>query len=584
MRMAPARYWGGTAILVSLALVLVLPQLIAPYVIPSYRGIGPMEMDNEAHYFARIMSAGARGIVGNPFIADAHTDIVPSLITVEAILALPLRWFTLDVQYWNIILRLFAAIALAFTLYRFLKSFLEQRAWSLFGTAWLLIGSSLLIEYHQIIPFLSGAGHMGFLHYGRFINPMVSGAFFYIFVYALYRHVRSTRSSNADLGVLALSFGALLYVYMYFWLFALVLFICIGIYYVAIRSSKIWSWLAAGSIALGIDLYYILSYFSQRSDPFYSLALERGATLIPSFAPSIGGSLIIFSVTWVCMTVLMRRSLRAALSPDHGAEIDRWVFMTAFLASSWLLLNQQIISGKALQTGHFHWYMVAPGACLALLTVLRLVIRPAWELRAKYLLILGSVGLVLIGGAVQYKALQSVSSVLAERQDIASALRWLAAHGTAGDVVFANQEDANLIPVYTDKRVWYANSVVTYPIDPRRIWEGRLMWWRLQGISLPEVAERLKSDPAFMQTLHESHVFRTIQQHDPGRLEREYAELLSAYESFLAEPADAILDSGSTRYLLIDTRLSSGTSIIGVRDRLVYGDERYRIYERLRED
>lgn len=434
-----------------------------------------------------------------------------------------------------------------------------------------LIGTTFVLSKRELVSlFLDPRYSMGFLHFSRFINPVASGVLFFAFCYLVYRAIIQTDVSRNQILILGAVLGLLLYSYLFFWVFAFTLMLSICIYMNLTRVHTARRWLLSICVALLIDLPYLASIGYR-----YGSRLSTGAAehlgLAATHEPLIDTLLVIYTVLLIALTFRYRRnrSMRSV-----------WLFNVFFCISGWIVVNQQVLTGYSLQPGHFQWYMLAPGLLLVFVSLLY----GSWSRWDSTMRVHAATGIVLFflgsGMLVQYRASAATNAVVGERQHAAGALTWLRDVGQNGAVIFADRENANLVPVYTDDRVFYANSVIVYPVDRARIYLGHFMWWRSENLSLDQLADRIRQDPESIKSIYESDTFHRIRTREPERFTAVIADLLSKYESFLRDDPSGILDRYKVRYLLEQKDVNDFKALLAGDERTVYEDRFFRIFER----
>lgn len=565
----------GITLSAVIAFIFVFPQIAAPILVPSFQGISPMEADSETHYFSRIMSARYHGAIGNPFLADENEDFLPSLLSIESVFGRVAAILPFSVHFWNVMFRLCGSFLLAFFLYLLLFSMFQQEHFASSAMVVVLIGTTLILNNRELVPLFADQQHsLGFLHFSRFINPAASGVPFFAFCYLVYRAIIQTDVSKVQMLILGAVLGLLLYAYFFFWVFAFTLIAIICIYLYLTRAHTTRRWLLSISVALLIDLPYLVSIgYRYGSRPSTGAAQHLG--LAATHEPLIDTLLVIYTILLVVLTFMDRR---------NASMRSVWLFNMFFCISGWIVVNQQVITQYSLQPGHFQWYMLAPGLLLAFVSLLYGMwsrMNTFARSSAVFVALLFFLGSGLL---VQYRASAATNAVLGERQLAADALHWLLRNGISGSVVFANRENANLVPVYTDDKVFYANSVIVYPVERERIYLGHFMWWRSENLSLDQLADRIRQNPESIKSIYESDTFHRIRTREPERFVAVIADLLGKYESFLRDDPGSIFDRYEVRYLLEQKSADDFRALLVGNERTVYDDGFFRILERTLND
>lgn len=539
----------GIIVSIVVALVMSIPQLIAPLVINGYHGLTPMETDSEMHYWARVISARDNGHVGNPFLAYADEDFVPTHVSAESILAVPMRWLGGSADIWNIIYHLLLSFLLSLAVYYSLRVLFRDTTYGAFGVPVVVLGSSLLIWLRELVPLIVSGFAPGFLHFSRFAQPLFSGILFFLVLAWLASALFAQRIPFRKFLFVGVGIGVMAYLYIFYWIFLMVFVgVLVALLLFKKRIMQAILFIASIFIALVIDAPYLY-------DVLLSGVLhpetDRRVAAFANFSPQIGILLIVMTIVLALGYVVHRFGKQII---DHSRDVifqsERWLFLAAAVISSWVVLNQQLVTGRTLQPGHFYWYAVAPLTMLIILFLWNYFVRVRYQQAIHACLV---IVILFIASLLQVKALIHERGVLEERQYMYSGLHWLSRHTDPGDIIFADRELSNLIPVVLPRPVVYANAVVTYPVPQSVVDEGHYLWWWTDGLSVDDLAEHIHAQPEFIQGVYEPVSFRAQQRLDEHFLERETQRLLDGYSEFINQDPLLSLRDQHARYAVFRT-------------------------------
>jgi hypothetical protein len=430
---------------ISMGVLIVSPYLISIIKIGSdYRGMYSMTSDAEPHYLARIHETYDGNGPGNPFIFEYKNSVPTSSYTFsETTLALPGILFNISVPTLNLLYKFLLPTLLALLVYVLCFELTQSRPWSIVGMLAVILGHSLfnipdilhLIRFEKV--------YTAFLMYARPVNPQFSSAFFFLYLICLLRASRGMgRRWYVYLGFLL---GASFYVYFYSFTFLLALTmvsIITALFVKRLAFAKALIAVLVSGIMLGLPVVYQLYTFV--SHPLYQ-------DLIPLVGYHFSRQPIISLVGLVTISLLI---LWYFLKGKREEKTDV-CFIVSLMLTAFLVINQQVITGRVLQEGHYHWYFNTPIFIITLLWLGWKMWGTRNDLRVK--VVLGAVGLVSILSAlfIQYSSYQNNIAYAQQIQRYGPILAWLDMHTEKESVVLANQDISQFIPVYTaDNVVW----------------------------------------------------------------------------------------------------------------------------------
>ncbi|MEK7516097.1 MAG: glycosyltransferase family 2 protein [Patescibacteria group bacterium] len=259
-----------------------------------------------------------------------------------------------------------AALLLAYWLF---FSLTKHRLWSALSGL-LLIAFPNLSAYRAFIPpsfykHLSFERFLGVFErvfdpsFSRLFVPGFSFLFFVFFLFAVFRAL--SEGSKRWLLAAAAAFGALFYVYFYYWAFAVVFLALLIPLLFFVERSKVRRAIAmfVGGFALSIP--YWIKVWTLRQNPLYE-ELSRRVGLEISHAFRAGSwEMYLAAAALIALAWLLAKKRDAMV---HAAVL------TALLASIAVVLNIQVVTGFNIQPDHWGSRVNAYVLMLALMTVL----------------------------------------------------------------------------------------------------------------------------------------------------------------------------------------------------------------------
>ena len=353
---------------------------------------------------------------------------------------------------------------------------------ALLASAFVVAGDALFGGPSTLIGVLTGRAPItSFLLYARPINPEVSAIFLFsallILACVFFKNKAPTWSSTVALGLLA---GGALYISPFVSSF---LFMVTGLSMLWFSYRKEYALAKAliASIAVGLlaVVPFLLNLLQLRQNPFYAeTAIRQGLTY--THMPIVGFWLIALIVS---LFFWPRRFISAR------------PFFAIAVAALAILLNQQIVTGMAVQPSHYHWYLTKPlaGMVLALFVVFSI----EWLFHKKVLQkIVYAVGislLVVTAGLVQRDSYRAHYVGAIDAQSYAPVFSYLQTLPT-GQSVWANQTLSLYIPIYTKQDAPNHNFAEYDPI-PQTFLENRLLLeYALRKVSVADALATMQNE------------------------------------------------------------------------------------------
>lgn len=370
------------ALLAALTATLIVagPVIAFPFVAGDhYRGINITAYGTDEHYYLSRMKEALDGnSLGQPFIRAGKDGQDTTFGYVEPALALPLRALGIAplvnaATFVNVV-NTIGVFILVLLLYAFAFRLTGHRAASIGAALFVVLGYPI-IEHKTL--FFSEPNI-----YGRSFYPFASSIPFTLFLIALYEAVVKKRPyAFLAAGTLA---GILFYVYFFAWTFAFAILLSLGCIYLVLRDWRMVRGLVAtGAVAVAIGSYNLVKLFQ--------FLVSSMGTQVSYYQGQVQSHAPVMSKIGLGTIAL------AALTRYLRGRDDTTYFVWAIMLAGWIALNQQIVSGRVVQYGHYYWYFIVPvSIILAVYFVVRI-------LPARYHMLLGVclIALALVNGAGQ---------------------------------------------------------------------------------------------------------------------------------------------------------------------------------------
>lgn len=331
-------------------LVMVLPQVM--FIVQSgdqYRGINIFETDAEYYYVSRIHEVyDGHYAIANSILAQGKDMPYVQPPLGELIVGGVGKLFNLEIATLLITFR-FAASALLFLLVYWFALLLSQRdkLASVVAASAVLLGSNLVSHPTDLLSMVRGTFDAQlFIDYARPINPQISSLFLFGFLVTLVRLFQTKRIMPA--AIAAILYGASFYVYPYTWTF---LSVVIGFSALWLLCKRHW-WLfgltcTIGVTGLMIAIPYFINTVAVVNHPSYEM-LHSTWGLLDSHMPVFSAT-IVAGLFFAAVLYWLKKNDRMS------ASVIALLFISGAVA-----INQQVITGKELYYGHYHWYFIKP--------------------------------------------------------------------------------------------------------------------------------------------------------------------------------------------------------------------------------
>ncbi len=437
--------------------IIIAPQLIFIQSQGSaYKGIYMLNTDAELHYLARMEAAVKGNGIGNPFVIEYRNEVPSGFYSYsEQILAIPARVFPITVPDLNLVYKFLLPALLALLIYSLVFRLTGNKVWSLVASVTTVLGSTALNIGTLLNVLNFNLWYQQFLLFSRPVSPISS-----LIVLFIYLHVLLTAQRTRNFAwylLLAILFGASWYLYIYLATFMLVLVASCALLY-AFRRDVIAALRHVAVLLVGflLGIPAVLALYSIPQSPYYYLFVGP-IGLVRTHAPYV-------HIPWLIVTALF------ALFWYYHRKYQHAPILGALLATCFVVVNQQVLTGVSLHPGHYLTYFSIPIYIIVLCAI------GAEFFKEKTLFLRRAVPLavmayaIIAGVFIQYSSYVKWVPIAADLQRNAVVLDWLQHNTPPESVVMANRTLSELVPVYTADNVMWETHANSY-LMPQERWD-----------------------------------------------------------------------------------------------------------------
>lgn len=431
-----------------LTILIFAPLFAFPSIIKDdFQGINIYRFGSDVHYYltrAREVLDG-HGL-GNPLLREGKNEADTHLSYSDYILLSPIKLLGMT-QKVNIV-----------TLYHtynfiglfFLILLIYFFVWQLSGKRLLSLTAALFVVGGYSIVYFKTLFYHDFNVYARLIYPYFSSLILFSYLNLL---VKSLRSAELRYRIFAaLFFGLMFYIYFYAWSFTLVfntsLFL-IFLFKKDISSAKKVLFINFIGLALGsYNLIRLLASLSSEFGKQTSYFMMMSHDYQPIFSKIGFITLILFAVFLYKQRV------------DKNSPL-----ILALILSSWIALNQQIITGRMLQYGHYYWYFIVPlSIIISFYMVWQLIKNENWR---KFLFIFVIMAVFVNTAGGQYQSFFTSLERKRYEQNFRPILDYLN-YEQSPVVILAPQANAYLFTIYTPHDLFWESTALVNRVPMQR--------------------------------------------------------------------------------------------------------------------
>lgn len=436
-----------------------------------------MKTDAEEHYLARMQDFAKGYGIGNPFLYEGKGESPSASFSIsESILAIPSRVFGISVPALNLIYKFLLPAIIFLLLYGLNYRLTQDKFWSIATSISIILG--YVIFTTQGIKDLIGMKWTDFPAnmYSRPVNPELSSILFLSYLHILLSAFRE--NSKKILIYLYLIFALSFYIYFYSFTFFLALnAVTFAIFFLVNRKREAVSIFSISILGLitGCLTFINLYSLTHHSDYVYLAPISN---IVKSHFP-VFSSLGILTIFVIGFYFYKRR---------HNLEKDDY-FALSLLATAFIAINQQVITGVSIQEGHYHWYFNTPIYILILFYIAHKY-KDYISINTKFLIcsvfILLSFFTSFLGQYNYYKYWQPLTT---SNQRYAGALVWLDKNASREDVVLSNNESSLLVPIYTKSNVSWNYFTLAYLTPRERTIYNLFIYLKINNVKPSDIFE-----------------------------------------------------------------------------------------------
>lgn len=454
-----------------IASALILPLLLFPLFEPSYRGMYVSAASDEEHYVSIIREVSeGRVLHQNTYLLEEKNAPVNILQWGDVPAGLLFRLWPWGVGAFVLVLKWVGVFFTSWLLLLFLERAVPSltRGWRVAATTGFFVLPAFLGP--AIVPRMweavQGQGPWReFLGTIRLTNPVLTAVVWVGSFVTLERLFREARWSHAFRHGVVL--GLLAWLYVYFWMFAMVATGLAALWRLGTRGWQEGRWYVLALLVSGLIAapYWGIVAHSM-AQAAYQVSID-----VPSHAFILEWS-VIASVGIFALWLMTRRFFKKQYL-SSGETLLLLLGMTAIVA-----VNHQVLTGKSIQPHHFYFYTDMPVAGLLLLLAAGMIATTILPRRVAAGIGIAAAAVMLwLGVGVQTATLQNVWTEYADRQRLAPAMEVIKTRGTPF-VVLSNGRASELVPMYTGADVFYAPHATAYLSTGL---ERRIFAWNLQA-------------------------------------------------------------------------------------------------------
>ncbi|HMJ08999.1 MAG TPA: hypothetical protein VK468_08340 [Pyrinomonadaceae bacterium] len=310
----------------------------------------------------------------DPFTRTAVAES-ESLYSIQFIpayaIALPARFIGISASTAFIILNLLIALFSALAIFVFLRAVTDDELFAGAGVLIVLCFGTAAAFQGEIRHLLSGSVIVDFFPFLRRYQPGFAFPIFFVFCLSVWRSFTEleTRKAAIYTVISGVAFAVLVFSYFYLWTGGLAWLACLSILWLAARKDE-WARISIrlGGIALIglaalVPYFYLLSNRSKNTDDTQLLSYTRVPDLLAP--PELIGFCLIAVIVYFVVAGKLRFVTPAVL-------------LTLSMAiTPFVLLNQQIITGRSLQPLHYEIF-------IANYLVLGALVLTIWLIKGSY--------------------------------------------------------------------------------------------------------------------------------------------------------------------------------------------------------
>ena len=513
-----------------LTILIFTPLMVFPYVIKNeYRGININHFGADAHfYLSRAREVLDGHGLGSPWLREGKNDADTLSSYADYILLAPIKLLGLEqkvdlVAVYNIY-NFIGVVFIILMIYFFVYQLAGKKL--LAAAAALAVVGGYSIIFHKTLFYNDSNIYL------RVIVPYFSSLIFFIYLNLLVKTLKSAELRYSIFS--ALVFGLLFYIYFFAWSFVLALNASLFLVLLVKKdfaSMRKVLFISLAGLALGFytltGLLVLLgsSYGKQAS---YFIMMSFGHQ--PVFSKIGFITLILLCVYWY-----------------KKRDDPNLPFILAIILSGWAALNQQIITGRMIQYGHYYWYYVVP---LSIIMSFYLI----WQLienekLKKYLFIFIILVVFINTAGGQYRSFFATLEPKKYEQNFRPLIDYLNRDTRPAVILAVEGANENLFTIYTPHDLFWNSAILTNNISIQRIKDTLFVYSYLNKEIRNNfkdyftVADNNKSQAAFYLSF-----YRSLEGYWSGLAVAEYNEKIKNNDPALSQNRPATIGELNKEY------------------------------------
>jgi len=455
---------------------------------------------------------------------------------------------SLDLNGTILLSRFLFPLLLFLVIYSFVYFFSKNKLAALSASTVIFLGQ-MLMSPSGIWQILNNEASTGFLPFFRPVVSSLIALFFFSFLLSfwLFWEKKQYKYGILSAAILGLTF----YDYFYTWTF---LYAFLGVFCLILFLQKKWldfkRVILVPLIGVVLAIPFFLNLYQASSHPNYAdvsqrLGLFEGRTLVFGF---------LMPVVFVIFLLFFPRQWK-----------ERYYFALALLIAPFIALNQQIITGQMLQSGHYHWHFHIPLVAIFLLTIFfAQVSARRWEFFKRLAVVLIVIISIYTGIFVQHSSYLANEAEIVEQQKYGPLTDWFNENAERDEVVFANDEVSHFIVIYTPLNVFYhiGNGICSLAVSNERLFDALFSFYRMDGVDKSEAEEVFSRDKAEISHKVYGMYWRETTGTYEGMPDETAQTIVQKYQdSFSRSDSDFLNDIWNkyqVNYLIWDTKADPG--------------------------
>lgn len=532
-------HWVAVVLGVLVSLIVAFPQV---YFRIDHRSDGiyqGIELLPDSPWTSRVREIQDGHGLGSVYYKEGKGDPYLHLPLGSMVVAYMGEAFSLDINNTILLSRLVLPFLATLLIYSFVY-LLSRDKWAALCSAGLILLADSITGFSGVSKILHGVGPSSFLELAR---PVYSVMIFVPFFAFLILFWQAYQKISWKWGVAsAIVLGSNFYNYFYTWTYLYAFGFILGL---ALIIKKKWPELKMivgvflGALVVAIP-YFVNLYKASLYPLYQELSLRHG--IVTSHAPIFIGITVTLSI--IVFLIGFPRE-----------DNKRYFFGLALLLAPILCLNQQILTGKVLQTGHYHWYFHRPLAVIFVLTVVFYwLAKRGWQTTKKGLALVIILASLFTGAFVQSWSYfvdyptRDGGAIAIARQRYGPVMQWLNNNAKKEEVVLANEETSQITVIYTPLNVYYHRSVQLFlSATEERMLDATFTFYRLNGVDKKNMREVISKDSENIS----ADVYGIYYRDNFGSYalpKEKLAEIEALYEKTLATPTPKWLEQTLKKY------------------------------------